>query len=107
MADTELLGVSAGHASGDNDYISTLTKLFKDIATAVQDNQQWVVDTFGTEALLQTVLGLQEECDVQVPTLLQSIGILVALAGHCAAAYRAGVQKENIGPVQASLRYME
>ena len=62
-------GLSAGHASGDSDYISTLTKLFKDIATAVQDNQQWVVDTFGREALLQTVLGLQEECDVQVPTL--------------------------------------
>ena len=35
----------------------------------MQDNQQWEVDTFGREALLQTVLGLQEECDIQVPTL--------------------------------------
>eukprot|EP00891_Asterochloris_glomerata_P008941 jgi/Astpho2/8941/Aster-02621 len=69
--DYSALVENTGHASGDSDYISTLTKLFKDIATAVQDNQQWVVDTFGREALLQTVLGLQEECDIQGSRLVQ------------------------------------
>ena len=30
----------------------------------------------------------------------KAFGMLVALAGHCAAAYRAGVQEEDSGPVQ-------
>ena len=48
------------------DFISALTGLFKDIATAVEENHDLLLTSFGATYLVDFTLGLQAECDVQV-----------------------------------------
>ncbi len=58
--------VETGHSDNDTDFISALTGLFKDIATAVEENHDLLLTNFGATFLVQFTLGLQAECDVQV-----------------------------------------
>ncbi len=44
----------------ERDYAGTLTNLFKDIATAVDENEQFIAGTFGPEATVEATLGLQQ-----------------------------------------------
>lgn len=55
-----------GHSDNDTDFISALTGLFKDIATAVEENHDLLLTSFGATYLVDFTLGLQAECDVQV-----------------------------------------
>lgn len=55
-----------GHSENDTDFISALTGLFKDIATAVEQNHDLLLGSFGVDFLIEFTLGLQAECDVQV-----------------------------------------
>ena len=57
-----LIHVTVCNASGtsDGDYVGTLTSLFKDIAAAVEENEEFVAASFGQGALLKFVAGLQE-----------------------------------------------
>ena len=43
-----------------------LANLFKDVATAVESNQEFVASTFGPEAVLEVIMELQEECNHHV-----------------------------------------
>ena len=56
----------AGHSDNDTDFITTLTGLFKDIATAVEENHDMLLGSFGASFLVDFTLGLQAECDMQV-----------------------------------------
>ena len=49
--------VTVCNASGtsDGDYVGTLTSLFKDIAAAVEENEEFVAASFGQGALLKFV----------------------------------------------------
>ena len=58
--------VGTGHSDNDTDFISALTGLFKDIATAVEENHDLLLNNFGATFLVEFTLGLQAECDVQV-----------------------------------------
>jgi hypothetical protein len=58
--------VGTGHSDNDTDFISALTGLFKDIATAVEENHDLLLTNFGATFLVEFTLGLQAECDVQV-----------------------------------------
>ena len=42
--------------------MGTLTSLFKDIAVAVEQNEEFVAATFGGAAVLELVTGLQQAC---------------------------------------------
>ena len=42
--------------------MGTLTSLFKDIAVAVEQNEEFVAATFGAAAVLDLVTGLQQAC---------------------------------------------
>lgn len=55
-----------GHSDNDTDFISALTGLFKDIATAVEENHDLLLSNFDATFLVEFTLGLQAECDVQV-----------------------------------------
>lgn len=44
----------------ERDYVGTLTNLFKDIAVAVDENEQFIAGTFGPEATIEATLGLQQ-----------------------------------------------
>ena len=49
------------HAAGtEKDYVNTLTNLFKDIALAIDENEGFVGDAFGPEAVLTLISGLQQ-----------------------------------------------
>lgn len=49
------------HAAGqESDYVNTLTNLFKDIALAIDENQGFVEEAFGREAVLTLISGLQQ-----------------------------------------------
>ena len=56
----------AGHSENDTDFITTLRGLFKDIATAVEENHDMLLGSFGAPFLVNFILGLQAECDMQV-----------------------------------------
>ena len=58
--------VETGHSDNETDFISALTGLLKDIATAVEENHDLLLTNFGATFLVQFTLGLQAECDVQV-----------------------------------------
>ena len=49
-------------AGTESDYVNTLTNLFKDIAVAIDENEGFVGDAFGPEAVLTLVSGLQQVC---------------------------------------------
>ncbi len=44
----------------ESDYVGTLTNLFKDVAVAVDENEHFVSGTFGSEAAVEAILGLQQ-----------------------------------------------
>ncbi len=74
--------VWTGHSDNDTDFISALTGLFKDIATAVEENHDLLLTNFGATFLVQFTLGLQAECDVQVchsPAWIMSLYALFKL----------------------------
>ncbi len=49
------------HAAGtEKDYVNTLTNLFKDIALAIDENEGFVGNAFGPEAVLTLISGLQQ-----------------------------------------------
>jgi hypothetical protein len=59
----------AGVAGGkDGAFVVALTNLFKDVADAVDANEEFLRESFGADAILEVMSGLQEECDVQVCT---------------------------------------
>lgn len=60
------MSLHAGHSDNDTDFITTLTGLFKDIATAVEENHDMLMSSFGASFLVDFTLGLQAECDLQV-----------------------------------------
>ncbi|DBB16575.1 TPA: Golgi transport complex subunit 4 [Trebouxia sp. C0006] len=62
---------STGHSDNDTDFISALTGLFKDIATAVEENHDLLLTNFGATFLVEFTLGLQAECDVQGSRIVQ------------------------------------
>lgn len=45
---------------GEGDYVESLTSLFKDVATAVDENENFVAGIFGPEAAVEAILGLQQ-----------------------------------------------
>ncbi len=50
--------------------MGTLSSLFKDIAVAVEENEEFVAASFGPQALLELVAGLQQArrpCPVPIP----------------------------------------
>ena len=47
-------------AGKESDYVNTLTNLFKDIALAIDENEGFVGDAFGPEAVLSLISGLQQ-----------------------------------------------
>ena len=51
-------------AGTESDYVNTLTNLFKDIAVAIDENEGFVGDAFGPEAVLTLISGLQQVCCV-------------------------------------------
>lgn len=64
----------AGHSDNDTDFITTLTGLFKDIATAVEENHDMLLGSFGASFLVDFTLGLQAECDIQVRQATSATG---------------------------------
>ncbi len=42
------------------DYVDRLTNLFKDIAVAVDENEEFVRSTFGQDAVVEAITGLQQ-----------------------------------------------
>lgn len=62
---------STGHSDDDTDFITTLTGLFKDIATAVEQNHDMLLGSFGAPFLVNFILGLQAECDMQGSRIVQ------------------------------------
>ncbi len=72
--------IGTGHSDNDTDFISALTGLFKDIATAVEENHDLLLTNFGATFLVEFTLGLQAECDVQVCHLKAWIMSLCALS---------------------------
>ena len=63
----------AGHSDNDTDFITALTGLFKDIATAVEENHDMLF-SFGASFPVDFILGLQAECDIQVQQGTSSTG---------------------------------
>lgn len=56
-----------GWAGGkEGAYVTALSNLFKDVADALEANEEFLLDSFGQEAILEVMSGLQQECDVQV-----------------------------------------
>lgn len=50
-----------------------LTNLFKDIAVAVEENEEFVRSTFGQEAVVDAVTGLQQvQINLSVSCILRS-----------------------------------
>ncbi len=63
----EATGQAAVGAGGkDGAFVVALSNLFKDVADAIEANQDFLREGFGQEALLEVMSGLQQECDVQV-----------------------------------------
>ncbi|DBA99835.1 TPA: Golgi transport complex subunit 4, variant 2 [Trebouxia sp. C0004] len=62
---------STGYSDNDTDFITALTGLFKDIATAVEENHDLLLTNFGATFLVRFTLGLQAECDVQGSRIVQ------------------------------------
>ncbi|CAK0785054.1 hypothetical protein CVIRNUC_008259 [Coccomyxa viridis] len=62
-AEDDYSALVEGAASMESDYVNTLTNLFKDIAVAIDENEGFVGDAFGPEAVLTLVSGLQQLCD--------------------------------------------
>ena len=74
----------AGHSDNDTDFITTLTGLFKDIATAVEENHDMLLGSFGGPFLVNFILGLQAECDIQVRHCTSAVlHILLACLPNC------------------------
>lgn len=69
-----------GQSDSDTGFFTALTSLFKDIATAVEENRDLLVNGFGGSFFVDFTLGLQQECDVQV-----SAPPVVCLNASCAA----------------------
>lgn len=49
-----------GAEEAETDFVGTLTNLFKDVAVAVDENEQFVAGTFGPETAVEAILGLQQ-----------------------------------------------
>ncbi|CAL5229024.1 g12271 [Coccomyxa viridis] len=58
-------------AGTEKDYVNTLTNLFKDIALAIDENEGFVGNAFGPEAVLTLISGLQQLCDQYGAKLLE------------------------------------
>ena len=68
-------------AGMESDYVNTLTNLFKDIAVAIDENEGFVGDAFGPEAVLTLVSGLQQVCcTLCVPWTALASGLNLAKA---------------------------
>jgi hypothetical protein len=52
-------------------FIDVLSSLFRAVALAVEKDELAIVGTFGANALLDVVVGLQAECDSQGLRMLQ------------------------------------
>ncbi|KAK9830013.1 hypothetical protein WJX72_009198 [[Myrmecia] bisecta] len=65
---SHLVETTGGH---EPDFVGTLTDLFKDIAVAVEENEEFLHEAFGADAILDVILGLQQECDAQGTRIVQ------------------------------------
>lgn len=48
-----------GPAGQQDDYVAAVTALFRDIAVAVEENEAFLRDNFGTASVIDVVMGLQ------------------------------------------------
>ncbi|KAK9819498.1 hypothetical protein WJX81_007056 [Elliptochloris bilobata] len=60
---------SAG--SGGADFATTLTELLRDVAVALDENEPFLREAFGPQAVLEAASGLQRACDEQGTRVLQ------------------------------------
>lgn len=61
----EALGASEGGRGGGPDFVGVLNNLFKDIADAVDENEELLFDLAGEEGVATAMLELQEECNAR------------------------------------------
>ncbi|CAD7704433.1 unnamed protein product [Ostreobium quekettii] len=53
------------------DFVGCLTALFKDVAVAVEENEQILFEFYGENAVLDLIASLQQECDAQGSRIIQ------------------------------------
>jgi len=76
----EMLGLTRrrlplpGPSGQQDDYVAAVTALFRDVAVAVEENEAFLRDNFGTASVIEVVMGLQ-------------VGLSLSDNRLCAAAY--------------------
>ena len=77
--------------SGGADFAATLTELLRDVALALDENEPFLREAFGPQAVLEAAAGLQRACDEEgtrvlqrfvqlrrLPQLVKEVGLLSA-----------------------------
>lgn len=62
---------SKAGAAASTSFIDVLSALFREVAMAVEQDEQAITSTFGAAAFLDVVVGVQAECDSQGLRMLQ------------------------------------
>ena len=57
--------------SGGADFAATLTELLRDVALALDENEPFLREAFGPQAVLEAAAGLQRACDEEGTRVLQ------------------------------------
>ena len=67
---SDAMAASTGQDSAV-DFVGTVTNLFKDLAVAVEENEEFIQSAFGGNALEEAIAQLQQECDQRGVQLLK------------------------------------
>jgi hypothetical protein len=71
VSDYEGLVMSLGSGTGAEDFVGILNNIFKDIAFAVEENEDLLFDLAGEEAIALAMLELQEECNARGTSIVK------------------------------------
>ncbi|KAK9907313.1 hypothetical protein WJX75_001280 [Coccomyxa subellipsoidea] len=102
-AEVDYTSLVEGAEEAETDYVGTLTNLFKDVAVAVDENEQFVAGTFGPEAAVEAILGLQQLCDQHGTKIMQRYIKFRRLQQLMGEIGTLSVAKRTSAPAQASL----
>ncbi|EIE27386.1 COG4-domain-containing protein [Coccomyxa subellipsoidea C-169] len=102
-AEEDYTSLVEGGEQAESEYVGTLTNLFKDVAVAVDENEQFVSGTFGPEAAVEAILGLQQLCDQHGTKIMQRYIKFRRLQQLMGEIGTLSVAKRTSAPAQASL----
>ena len=90
--------------SGGADFAATLTELLRDVALALDENEPFLREAFGPQAVLEAAAGLQRACDEEGTRVLQRfvqlrrLPQLVKEVGSLSAARRSADASAAVAP---------